>query len=189
MERYDASIAKLNSAWKLNLTAWSQLPLALPFPKTASRNVDNLAFAEYYSSTYHQIAASAIRAHDPNHLVLGSRYNDIGSPVVQAVIKGASKSTDLLDVHMYSMEPDVDTLWLLHNITTGKPLLVSEFGFTARDSGLPNTKGAAPVLMTQTQRAAAFQHYIKTLVGLPFTVGYHQFMWMVRVTTLVGFIA
>jgi hypothetical protein len=42
----------------------------------------------------------------------------------------------------------------------------------------PNTKGAAPLLMTQTQRAAAFRRYIETLVGLPFVVGYHMFMWM-----------
>ena len=55
---------------------------------------------------------------------------------------------------------------------------MSEFGFRARDSGLPNTKGTGPLLMTQTQRAAAYRRYIETLVGLPFVVGYHMFMWM-----------
>ena len=56
-------------------------------------------------------------------------------------------------------------------------MLMSEFGFRARDSGLPNSKGAGPLLMTQTERAAGFRRYIQTLVGLPFVLGYHMFMW------------
>lgn len=65
----------------------------------------------------------------------------------------------------------------LHNISRGKPVLMSEFGFRARDSGLPNDKNTGPLLMTQSERAASFRRYIQTLVGLPFVVGYHMFMW------------
>ena len=68
---------------------------------------------------------------------------------------------------------------------------MSEFGFRARDSGLPNfhvtwvdkttlklgKQSAGPLLMTQTQRAAAYRDYIRSLVGLPFVIGYHMFMW------------
>ena len=175
--RYNHSLAALNSQWRTHLTDWAQLPTAIPFPHSAARSSDGLAFAEYYSGVYHSIAATAIRKHDPNHLIIGSRYNAIGSSVVQAVIKGAASSTDVLDVHVYGSQPQTSMLLSLHDISGGKPMLMSEFGFRARDSGLPNSKGAGPLLMTQTERAAGFRRYIQTLVGLPFVLGYHMFMW------------
>jgi hypothetical protein len=134
-------------------------------------------WSRYYSTVYHTVAAAAIRKHDTNHLIIGSRYVGIESATVQAVIKGASASVDIVDVHVYSAEPGVPMLRKLHNISGGKPILMSEFGFRARDSGLPNDKETGPLLMTQSERAASFRRYIQTLVGLPFVVGYHMFMW------------
>jgi hypothetical protein len=135
-ERYNQSLPELNSQWKTNLSSWEQLPLAIPFPQSAARSADGLAFAEcvlrglpaifralthfapeygsikiahlsylrpwgrYYSTVYHTIAAAAIRKHDPNHLIIGSRYVGIESRTVQAVIKGASASVDIVDVHV-----------------------------------------------------------------------------------------
>eukprot|EP01049_Picozoa_sp_SAG25_P013312 SAG25_NODE_2028_length_2013_cov_2.238767_1_plen_387_part_00 len=153
-------------------------PHRYPIPAHSdARQSDGLAFVTYYSGVYHSIAAAAIRKHDPNHLIMGSRYNAIGSRVVQAAIRGAASSTDFVDVHVYGSQPQTSTLRWLHNISGGKPLLMSEFGFRARDSGLPDSKGVGPLLMTQTERAASFRHYIRTLVGLPFVIGYHMFMW------------
>ena len=57
-------------------------------------------WGRYYSTVYHTIAAAAIRKHDPNHLIIGSRYVGIESRTVQAVIKGASASVDIVDVHV-----------------------------------------------------------------------------------------
>jgi hypothetical protein len=175
--RYNGSLAALNSHWLTNLTDWAQLPIGIPYPHSDARQSDGLAFVTYYSDVYHSIAAAAIRKHDPNHLIMGSRYNAIGSRVVQAAIRGAASSTDFVDVHVYGSQPQTSTLRWLHNISGGKPLLMSEFGFRARDSGLPDSKGVGPLLMTQTERAASFRHYIRTLVGLPFVIGYHMFMW------------
>ena len=54
---------------------------------------------------------------------------------------------------------------------------MSEFGFRAMDSGLPNTKGAGPLVPTQTDRAAGFSGYVQGLAALPYVVGYHMFMY------------
>ena len=56
--------------------------------------------------------------------------------------------------------------------------MVSEFGFRASDSGLPNSVGAGPVVMSQAQRADGMGRYIRALAALPFLVGYHVFAWV-----------
>ena len=58
---------------------------------------------------------------------------------------------------------------------TGKPCLIGEFSFRAADSGLPNTNGAGPQVATQTERAAAFRHYVTAALRKPTLVGYHWF--------------
>jgi hypothetical protein len=56
--------------------------------------------------------------------------------------------------------------------------MISEFGFRAMDSGLPNTDGAGPVVTTQSQRAGGFRRYITALVQVPYVIGYHVFAWV-----------
>ena len=56
--------------------------------------------------------------------------------------------------------------------------MISEFGFRASDSGLPNSDGAGPVVTTQAERAAGMSAYIRDMVRLPFVVGYHVFAWV-----------
>merc|ERR1719174_37869 len=92
------------------------------------------------------------------------------------ILKAISPYVDVVDVHCYSTRPCAESLQHIHNITN-KPILMSEFGFRARDSGLPNTKGAGPLLWTQSARAHAFETYVKELVTMPFVVGYHMFMY------------
>lgn len=73
----------------------------------------------------------------------------------------------------YDAVPCTQLMVHAHEVT-GLPVLMSEFGFRARDSALPNTKGAGPLVMTQTERAAAYRDYTSKLVSLPFVIGYHM---------------
>jgi agarase len=56
-----------------------------------------------------------------------------------------------------------------------KPLLITEFGFRAKDSGLPNTVGAGPLVATQKDRAKCFETYMKVALSRPEFVGYQWF--------------
>ncbi len=55
----------------------------------------------------------------------------------------------MVDLHCYAGTPCPATLRHAHNVT-GRPVLMSESGFRARGSGLPNTKGSGPLVWTPT---------------------------------------
>eukprot|EP00035_Acanthoeca_spectabilis_P018181 m.383890 g.383890 ORF g.383890 m.383890 type:complete len:499 (-) comp16733_c0_seq1:3254-4750(-) len=170
--RYSGDIQKFCSAWNVHISNWSELASINPLPMSAARTADNTAFMSYYYGSYLETATAAIKAVDPNHMILGSR---LLSPD-DALLKVMGKYVDVVDVHCYDAVPCTQLMVHAHEVT-GLPVLMSEFGFRARDSALPNTKGAGPLVMTQTERAAAYRDYTSKLVSLPFVIGYHMFMY------------
>jgi agarase len=88
------------------------------------------------------------------------------------VIVAAAKYLDVVSFNCYATDPR-------HAIQAysvfGKPLIIGEFSFRGTDSGLPNSKGAGPVVATQAERAQAFEHYVTLALGEPNLVGYHWF--------------
>jgi agarase len=178
--RYGGDISRLNAAWTTSAASWAALPSVCPLPTPSSNphmSADNEAYLEFYSEAYMATAAGAIRATGSTQMILGPRMNDLTS-TGQAVVRGMSKYTDAVDVHVYEDEPGTAGLWAMHNASGGKPLLMSEFGFRARVSGLQNIIGVGPLLPDQTSRLQAARSYVKTLVELPFVVGYHLFAWV-----------
>ena len=57
------------------------------------------------------------------------------------------------------------------------PILIGEFSFRAKDSGLPNTQGAGLLLQTQTDRANAYERYVNAALADPRVVGIHWYCW------------
>ena len=82
------------------------------------------------------VSHAAIRAVDRDHMILGSRLLN----VVPAVVLAEKPYVDVVDLHMYDTMPSHEMMDHAYQLT-GHPILVSEFGFRAMDSGLPNTKG------------------------------------------------
>jgi len=113
--------------------------------------------------------AAAIKAADPNHLVLGCRF---GIPPPKPVIEAAGWHLDVISFNCYDLEP---TAALDAYATAGKPCLISEFSFRGADSGLPNTDGAGPKVATQAERAAGFRRYVTRALHCRALVGYHWF--------------
>lgn len=175
--RYQANITLLNAAWHINASSFETISdlVPLPSPPTSARSEDDDAFQLAVADRYFNVTSQAIRRNDPNHMILGYRSSThVYWPVVEAAAKWKS---DAIDIHAYTSDPPLDTLQAVYN-RTRIPLMVSEFGFRASDSGLPNTQGAGPVVATQTERAAAYRRYITQLVALPYVVGFHQFAWV-----------
>jgi agarase len=140
--------------------------------------------AQQYFSTI----ADALRTADPNHLFLGPRMiaQTTGTPVLAV----AAKYVDVASFNDYTIIPELTAP--LHNadptyLPVGdglaaqeqvlhKPILVSEWGYRAADSGLPNTwPPLFPVLDTQAQRAAAYEHFVAGLLDTSWIVGQHFF--------------
>jgi hypothetical protein len=62
--------------------------------------------------------------------------------------------------------------------TTRRPLLVTEWSFPALDTGRPCSHGAGQRFRTQALRAKASELFVRTLLSLPYVLGYNYFMWV-----------
>lgn len=126
-------------------------------------------FVAIVAETYFDLCTSAIRAVDPNHLVIGSRFGYQPQP---AVIAAAGRYLDVISFNCYGFDPSAV---IEACAMTGKPCLISEFSFRGDDAGLPNTRGAGPRVATQIERGRCFEHYVSQALRNPTVVGYHWF--------------
>lgn len=126
-------------------------------------------FAALAAERYFALTSDALRAADPEHLNLGSRF---AYPPKPSIVAAAARHVDVVSFNCYDADP-ASALAIYE--TCGKPLLIGEFSFRATDSGLPNTRGASPVVATQAERAAAYSSYVTTALGHPRVVGAHWF--------------
>jgi len=127
-------------------------------------------FTQVVAAQYFKVVTNAVRKYDPNHLILGCRFAGFAPEEVLAVIE--DQHMDVVTFNHYGSLPPEDTLRRIHE-RLGKPILLTEFSFAARDSGLPNTFGPGIPVATQEDRADGFERYVTALMKLPFVVGYH----------------
>ncbi|MCC6488628.1 MAG: hypothetical protein IT364_14115 [Candidatus Hydrogenedentes bacterium] len=139
------------------------------------------AFAEVVASRYYQLMHDAIRRYDPNHLILGDRYNGhyplavarAAGPFVDVVSTNASFA-DTKDGAMFPFF--LKTL----NHLTGKPVLMSEYYAAAMENQSGNRNSSTDMfaaLQTQTERIALTERTLRDLASLPFVVGAHWFQY------------
>jgi agarase len=153
---------------------------------------DKLAFLKLAADIYFRVSCEAIRRHDPNHLVMGARFAGLWG-AHPAVWETAGKYCDLVTFNVYpwadldrnavfmsrspKAERAADAFARLYGHVE-KPMLVTEWSFPALDSGLPCTGGAGQRFRTQAQRTQATELFARTMLSLPFLVGYDYFMWV-----------
>jgi len=148
------------------------------------------AFLEQTADRYFDTTVSAIRAQDPDHMVLGNREVSVTTRI--EVYRAADPYLDLFSINNYvfvelvgeaalalsgSVDPAGGFAELAAEID--KPILITEFGFRAADSGLPNSwPPVYPTYETQQERADAFEEYALDKHLYPWIVGYHWFEWV-----------
>ncbi len=134
---------------------------------------DKAEFQRMVAEQYFRVCKEAIKAADPNHMVIGCRFAGYAPEPVLLGLKG---HVDVVSYNDYGFEPPIRNLQRITDLT-GRPVMVTEFSFKARDSGLPNSRGAGLPVDTQQDRADKFEHYVRKLAVLPNWVGYHWFEW------------
>ena len=147
-------------------------------------------FLRLCAARYFGTIAGAIRRHDGNHLLLGCRFAGIGAH--RAVWEEAGRVCDALTFNCYPWA-DLDRNVVFLNRTSGrrfaeaiserhdwakKPLVITEWSFPALDAGLPCSGGAGQRFRTQAERTRATELFARTLLALPFMIGYDYFMWV-----------
>lgn len=191
-KRY-SDFGKFNSIWRTSAQSWDTFDqirrVAPPYLRkpyydrnAADEGAANRAelkraafaadcddFSALVAQRYFALTCAAVKAADPNHLVLGCRFAYVPS---SAVVNAAGRYNDVVSFNCYDFDarPLIETY-----ATSGKPCLISEFSFRGADSGLPNTNGAGPVVVTQVERAACFRRYVAEALSERVLVGYHWF--------------
>jgi agarase len=150
----------------------------------ATRDAWSAELAERYFS----VTGAALRAAAPNHLNLGTRF--FGQLIVPGVLDAAARHVDVISINWYELTPEAEALTgrlgpaflptadtlAAHRNRTDKPLLISEFGWRATDSGLPNTWPPLQVVVaTQQARADQYRNFAQCLANTGDVVGAHWF--------------
>ena len=186
-------LAALNTLWQTQLKSFDDLLSLRALPSTTEAQCAvKHDFLRFVAERYFSVTSHAIREADPNHLVLGSRFAGTGGadPVVWEV---AGKYCDVVTFNCYPMadlnEERVYTNFgktgepvTAHSETyynhVKRPMLITEWSFPALDAGLPSVHGAGQRFRTQAERTAATSLFARTMLSLPFLLGYDYFMWV-----------
>ena len=193
-ERYDDNISSFNLAWRTSLNSFNEIHnetyLGI-WPYTVKARIDH---NDFVAEQFFRICYEKIKKYDSNHLILGVRFQSYSTPI--EVVKACKNYVDVVSVNHYVARPYMllpgliyqDLLGLtrplfmlkeFHDLTD-KPIVISEFYFRAKDSGLPNTKPSRlfmPVVKTQRQRALCFEVYARYFLDQPYSIGYHWFSY------------
>lgn len=193
-QRWSGDVAAFNAAWKASLASFDALQdVSALSSNTPAARADRFAFRAHVAAHYFRTVHDALRAVDPGVLILGARF--LAFSAAPDVVAAAAPWVDVLSINAYEWNDtwtaiarnaaavsgqypfdavldDVDAMYA----TAGKPILISEFGYRAADSGLPNsTPPQYPVLEDQAERADVYEQYMERVLQRPFVVGAHWF--------------
>ena len=191
-EKANGDIAVFNRQWNQKLTDFEQILQLTELPEMTDEQIElKHDFLTLCAENYFRIISESFRKYDPNHLLLGSRFAGV-SLHDEVIWKAAGKYCDIVTWNHYgTVDMDMEaafefssrgkTLTEAFSQTyqwSQKPGMLTEWSFPALDAGLPSTHGAGQRFLTQAERAKATGIYAKTMLSMPFMVGYDYFMWV-----------
>lgn len=130
-------------------------------PESRERLLEELA------RRYNTVSKEAIKAADPNHMVLGFRY--AGAPA--DLILRANKVFDAFSINIYQFEPNPSYLERVTKVLD-KPIIIGEFHFGVAGRGMGPS--LVPV-KNYDERGVAFQYYMERGAAHWAVVGAHWF--------------
>ena len=133
-------------------------------------------FLEYAADYYFNVTTTAIRAVNPNHMILGARYHS-SAKSAPAVFKAAGRYCDIVSINYYGAwtpSKELMDMWLKN---AQKPFIITEWYAKAEDSGMANTGGAGWLVRTQKDRGLYYQNFTLSLLRHQGCVGWHWFKY------------
>ncbi|MBD3266293.1 hypothetical protein GF373_06450 [bacterium] len=170
--KYD-TIAQFNTAWNIKMENFGTITLPKSHSPTQKQREDEEAFLEIVARRYFRVCRQEIHEEDPNHLILGCRFDELAPA---PVLRGMRDYVDVVSIDTYQFPPPLKRLQRIYSITR-KPVLISAFSFKAADAGLPNTKGKGHIYESQQDRANGYHLFVNQVMKFPFVIGYHWFSY------------
>lgn len=191
--RCDRKIEAFNASFGQQLKSFDDILTLNALPHgTPEQRALKKAFLSFAADRYFSIASRAIREADPNHLVMGARFAGTGG-ADPAVWEVSGRYCDVVTFNCYPMadldegrvythfgkngEPVTEHFAKYYDYVK-RPMLITEWSFPALDAGLPSVHGAGQRFRTQAERTEATSLFARTMLSLPFLLGYDYFMWV-----------
>ncbi len=162
----------------VDIPAWVKHATGRDFPQ-----LDGLSEAErekaigIVAEKYYKTITEAIKERDPNHLILGDRYNG-NKGIPPGVLKAMAKYVDVLSVQYFVEEPTTVArekmrldLGKWSDQSGGKPVLLADIGNFCCTDRNPHRK--SKILDGQKGRGADYVQSLKALLDEPWFVGWH----------------
>lgn len=189
---YNDNIKKFSFDYCVRFKSWEEAVNYKKYKFTTlnGKKSENEALL-FIARKYYQTTTGIIKKYDPDHLILGSRF--IAAVTPKEVLIAAGEYCDVINVNYYKFilnlersipvalgyTDTVDTLRNFYEISGGKPILITEFGFRGKTSNNPSTRPFIyPVYYSQKQRGKILFSTIKKFMKTEYIVGYHLFQWM-----------
>jgi agarase len=166
-----------NRDWQTEFTNWEELANQKDIPRTIGYELFKDRWYEIVARRYFSVTSQAIRSRDPNHLILGVRFNK--RPPL-GVLRG---SVGFVDAHSLNIYNDEGYLWKNHikemHEVGNIPLIISEFSFYApvNRSGNKNLKGFGGLVKDQQTRADSYIRFVSDVAACSFIIGANWFQW------------
>ena len=139
---------------------------------------DRNAFWDFYAGKYFKMAKDYITKYDPNHLFLGSRFNQAKEELANPYIfQTAGKYCDIISINHYREWEPVAARMTNWEAWAQKPFMITEFYTKGEDSGFANTTGAGWLVRTQRDRGLFYQNFIIKLLRSKGCVGWNWFRY------------
>jgi hypothetical protein len=168
-------IAKFNAAWNpaTPFTSFEDLKEAPLFIRSDAGAADMRAFYRLFLESYYSMVTRVFHKYDPNHLLIGSRWTP-GTANNEDAVRIGGKYLDVVSVNYYTYPMERDFLKQVHDWSGGRPIILSEWYYSATDQGL----GAASEVKDQEERGQAYRNYVEQAAAIPYVVGSQWFIYI-----------
>lgn len=163
------SLAELNTEWGTEFAAWETIQAP---PASAGLNdalkADYSAFVKEHARQYFRTVRDELKALDPNHLFLGSRFAWYTPEAAEA----CAEFCDVISFNVYQRGINPAAWTFLEALD--RPAIIGEFHFGALDRGMFHTGLQAAA--SQDERARLYRDYVNSVADHPSFIGCHWFI-------------
>lgn len=178
MKERHADLADFRAVYGVDAKDWDAVAAVADWPAAADANraaEDEIAFLPRIADAWYGALARSLRRHDPNHLILGDKFEGTRDmpPWLDAVLR---RHVDVLYIQWYDFAenqiPRLDELYR----NTGKPILMGDSSFSFPTADLSSPKG----VLVGSRRAVgeAYEHYLQAMMDRSYIVGWHYCGYM-----------
>ncbi|MDP9174557.1 MAG: hypothetical protein M3O30_11915 [Planctomycetota bacterium] len=173
------TVADLNMAWGAKLSDISEFDKQPTLPREPVATYTRLgqAWLSHLAEDYFKRTTRIIHQYDPNHLILGVRFQGYAQ---EEVVAASRKYTDAQSLNFYAADAQLNqAMFRMMYQRSGQPIVISEYSFHALDGRSDNKDlvGFPAQVPDQAARADGYRLMTTRLARVPYIVGADWFQW------------